>query len=106
MPMMYVLGILPVTATLEEADAVPASVKLSGVFVCFYFAFLGLHQWHMQVPRLKVKPELQLPAYTTATATPDLSHVCNLRHSWILHPLSGARDQTHILMDTSQVPYH
>ena len=37
-----------------------------------------------------------LPAYTTATAMTDLSHVCNLHHtSWqcqILNPLSKARD--------------
>ena len=45
----------------------------------------------MEVPRLGVKLELQLPAYTTATATPD--------------PLSEDRDQTHILMVTSQVHY-
>ena len=35
----------------------------------------------MEVPRLGVELELQLPAYTTATATQDLSHVCNLYHS-------------------------
>ena len=29
----------------------------------------------MEVPRLEVELELQLLAYTTATATPDLSHV-------------------------------
>ena len=34
---------------------------------CF-LVFLGLHLWHMKVPRLEVKSELQLPAYTTATA--------------------------------------
>ena len=50
-----------------------------------------------------VKSELQLPAYitATATATPDLSHVCDLRHSLqqrqILNPLSEARDGTLIL---------
>ena len=27
---------------------------------------LGLHLRHMEVPRLEVKSELQLPAYTTA----------------------------------------
>ena len=51
--------------------------------------------------------ELQLPAYTTATATWDLSHVCDLCHSshqrWILNPLSEARDQTGNLMTTSRV---
>ena len=61
----------------------------------------------MEVPRLGVKSELQLQAYTIATATWDLSHVCHLYHSsqhhWILNPLSKARHQTLILMDTSRV---
>ena len=64
----------------------------------------------MEVPRLGVELEVQLPAYTTATAMPDPSHVCNLHHSlwqyWILNPLSEARDRTLIHMDTSQVFYH
>ena len=64
----------------------------------------------MEVPRLGVELELQLPTYTTARATQDPSHVCDLHHSsqqrWILNPLSGARDQTPNLMDTSQVHYH
>ena len=47
----------------------------------FIFVFLGLHPWHMEVPRLRVQLELQLPAYTTATAMPDLSLVCDLHHS-------------------------
>jgi len=58
----------------------------------------------MEGPRLAVELELQLPAYTTAIATRDPSHVCNLhRSSWqhrILNPQSKARDQTLILMDT------
>ena len=37
-----------------------------------YF-FLGLSLRHTEVPRLGVKLELQLLAYTTATATPDPS---------------------------------
>ena len=60
----------------------------------------------MEVPRLGAKSELQLPADTTATASRDLSHVCNLHHSsrrQILHPLSEARDRTCTLMDTSCV---
>ena len=32
----------------------------------------------MEVPRLGVESELQPPAYATATATPDLSHVFDL----------------------------
>ena len=64
----------------------------------------------MEVPRLGVQLELQLPACTTATATQDPRGVCDLYHSswqcWILNLLSEARDQTHILMDASQIPFH
>ena len=63
----------------------------------------------MQVLSLWVESELQMPTYTTATTTPDLSRVCNLHHNslqhWILNPLGKARDQTCILMDTGQVCY-
>ena len=45
------------------------------------FFSLWLHLRHMEVPRLGVQLELELPAYTTATATPDLSCVCNLHSS-------------------------
>jgi len=74
-------------------------------FFPFVFVFLGSHFRHMEVPRLGVESELQLPAYTTAMATPDPSHICELHHSswqhWSLNPLSEARDPSHVLMDTS-----
>ena len=77
--------------------------KISALF----FVFLGLYLWHMEVPRPGVASELQLPAYTTATATRDLCRVCDLDHSsqqrWILNPLSKARNRTHVLMDASWV---
>ena len=47
----------------------------------FSFFFLGLHPLHMEVPRLGVELVLQLLAYTTATATADLSCVCDLHHN-------------------------
>ena len=51
---------------------------------------------YMEVPKLVIKLELQLLDYTTATATWDQSHICDLKHSlWqcrILNPLSKARD--------------
>ena len=63
----------------------------------------------MEIPRLGVELELQLPAYTTATATTmqDPSCVCDLHHGsrqcWILNPQGTARDRTHVLMDTNKV---
>lgn len=78
-------------------------------FFFFFFVFLGLHPRHMEVPRLGVESELQLPAYTTATATPDPSCVCDLHHSsrqcQILNPLREARDRTLVLMDASQIHF-
>ena len=82
-------------------------ISSSTLLLSFIFIFSGLHLWHMEVPKLGVKSELQLPTYTTAMWDP--SHFCNLYHSsWqcrILNPLSKARDRSHILMDTSQVCY-
>ena len=72
----------------------------------YHFFFLGPHPRHVGVPRLRVS-ELQLLAYTTATAMLDPSHICDLYHNlqqcWILNPLRETRDWTWILMNTSQV---
>ena len=71
-------------------------IFMSMLFFCLFFFFLGLHPQHMEVPRLEVKLELQLPA--SATATPDPSHICDLHHSlqqhWILNLLREPRDRT------------
>ena len=81
--------------------------QLLFLFLFFLFCFLGLYLQHMEVLRLGVESELQLPAYTTAIATWDPSHIQDLHHSslqqWILNPLNEARDQTHILTDPSRV---
>ena len=50
----------------------------------------------MEIPGLVVKSELQLSAYTTATATPDAGHP---KPQLAATPSEG-RDQTLILMDT------
>ena len=72
-------------------------------FFFFFLSFLGPHLQHMEIPRLGIEIELQLTAYATATAMPDLSLVCELHHSsrqhWILNPLSRDMDWTHILME-------
>ena len=55
---------------------------------------------------LGVKLELQLSAYTTATADPSriCELCCRLRLCQILNPLSEARDQTCILKETTLGP--
>ena len=65
-------------------------------FVLFRFCFFRAAPQHMEVPRLGVESELQMPAYAAATVMWDPSHICDLYHnSWqcqILNPLSKARD--------------
>ena len=85
----------------------PTSFFLS-FFLSFFFFFFSLpHLQQMEVPRLGFELDLQLLAYSTATTKRDLSLVFDLHLSlqqpWILNPLSKARGQTQILMDTSQV---
>ena len=57
-----------------------------------------------------IQLKLKLLAYTTATATRDPSHICDLHHSSqqrrILNPLSKARDQNCVLMDANQIHFH
>ena len=68
-----------------------------------FLSFIGLHLWHMEVPRLGSNRSCW--AFTSAMW--DLSQICNLHHSsrqcWILNPLSNAKDWIHILMDPSWV---
>ena len=80
------------------------------LFVClFVLHVLGPYLWHMAV--------LRLGEFGAAAAGIDHSHRNmgskphhDLHHSswqhWIPNPLSEARDQTHILMDSRQVHYH
>ena len=48
--------------------------------IFFFFLFMA-EPGAYEVPRLGIESELQLPAYTTATATQDPSHICDLYHS-------------------------
>ena len=50
--------------TLRRGDFVPQIVL---GLETFFSSFLGLHLWNVE--------ELQLPAYTMATGTLDLSHI-------------------------------
>ena len=74
---------LPLASTRKCAGIGHLAVFAMGVmqsdfvpyFVCL---FLRLHLWHMEVPRLGVKLELQLQTCTIVTATQDLNCTCNL----------------------------
>ena len=84
----------------KKINQVIFEVKFKGFF---FFFFEWLHLQQMEVLGLGVKWELQLPAYTTALATWDPSHISDLLRRlwqrWILQTLSEARDQIGILKD-------
>ena len=77
------------------------------VCIYIYMYFLGLQPQHMEVPRLGVQSELQLPACATAAALWDSSRMGKLyrnsQQHQILNGFSEAGDGTHIFMDASQV---
>ena len=94
----------------EGVEGHPAEFLAQGSDLRGFFAFLGLHPRHMEVPRLGDESELQLPAYAIATGMQDLSLVYNLHQSsqlrQILNPLSEARDRTCNPMIPSQICLH
>lgn len=53
---------------------------LHSLFPTFLF-ILWPHLQHAEVPGLRIEPELQLLACTTAIATPDPRYICDLCHS-------------------------
>ena len=77
--------------------------------ILFYVLLFEPHSQHMEVPRLGVEWELQLPTYATATAARDPNCVFELHHisgqQGIPDPPSKGRDWIHILMDTSQTRF-
>ena len=90
------------SATVLELLTFPSIFFLFLFFSFFFFFFFFFFLFravpvHAKVPRLQVRLELQLPlAWTTATAMPDLTHICDLcshlwQH-WILNSLNKARD--------------
>jgi len=72
-----------VSGTLERWNLASTNLPLffheDSIFFFFFCLFLGPYPRHMEVPRLGVKLAVAA-AYTTATATQDLSRVCgNIR---------------------------
>ena len=50
-------------------------------FFFFSFNFLWPRLWHMELPGLGVESDLQLLATASASATPDLRGICDLRRN-------------------------
>ena len=95
-------GYEPGTPSAQRRRGAPQGGASQGSLTLFFLLFRA-HLQHREVPRLGVELDLQLPAYTTATAMWDLSRICDLLHSsrqrQNLNPVSEVRDQTHVLMD-------
>ena len=72
---LYILDFRPLSVASFETIF---SCSIGFLFVCL-FCILGPHPRHMEVSRLEVSLELQLPTY--ATAMPDPSCICSLHHS-------------------------
>ena len=77
------------------------------IYIYIYIYILGPHPRHIEVPRLGADSELQMLATATwhQNCIFDLYYHSSLQRQ-ILNPLSEARDQTYVLLDTSQVCYH
>ena len=67
----------------ENSDPSHGWTWLLGEVQDLFICFLRLHLQHLEVPRLGVRLELQLPTYTTATAMWDPT-VSVTDASWIL----------------------
>ena len=91
-----VLIALPILLEPKRWSPSPELEGFSFFLFFFFLLFRAAPTAYGEVPRLGVLLELQLLAYTTATATPDPSLVCDSYHSsqqhWILNPLNEARD--------------
>ena len=83
--MAYTLETLMLITSISVCLLPPTGYSLHSHPFFFFFPFfcvLWLNPRHVEVPRIGVESELQLQAYTTATATPDPSHIYHLCHSF------------------------
>ena len=91
----------------SRRQSFPFNQSIQSIYFYLLIFFLGPRLRHMEVPRLGIKSEMQLQAYTTARAAGDPSHSfnlsCSLQQRQILNPLRETRDRTHILMGSSQI---
>ena len=83
---------------------IPGTLFFKSLYVVIFL--LGPHLQHMEIPGLGVELEQYLLAYTTATAIPDLSRICDLYCSFWQHRsvTHWGQDQTCILTETMLGP--
>jgi len=69
------------------------------------FLFLGPHMWHMELPRSRGRIEAVAAGlcHSNMGSKPHLQPTPQFTTRQILNPLSETGDQTHILMEPSQV---
>ena len=97
------------STTVWSSNPTLGHISWQNLFFLFFFSFLDQHLCYIDVHRLGVELELQLLAYAIATAIamPYPSNFCYPSHSlqqcWILNLLNKARDQIHVLKNTSPV---
>ena len=100
---------MKILSNIESAIQIAFLSCAFGMHLFWGGVFFRAHPRHVEVLRLGVESELQLLAYTTATAMPDPNRVCDLHHSsWqcrILSPLSEASNLTHSLMVPSWIHF-
>ena len=90
----------------QVLEVPPVSGITQNLFFCFVLlCFLGPHPQHMEVPRLVVKSELQLPLMPQPQQQKiwaiSVTYTTAHGNAGFFNPLSKAGDQTHILLDTS-----
>jgi len=95
---------------LSWAWHIPSEDNKKGFSFFLFLFFLFFFRAEPTAYRVsQARGPIRATAYTTATATQDPSHICDLHHSsqqcQILNPLSKARDPTRNLMVPSQIHF-
>ena len=70
-----------IASTLCSVNRAAKMMIFFSLYFFFFFVFLGPYPRHMEIPSLGVKSELQLPAYTRATAMPDPSQATSVTYT-------------------------
>ena len=98
------------SVNLKKRNAREIKDTFTPLFFFSFFFLLQTKQWNRDVPRLGVESEVYLPKHKTKGGRPGASHICEPHHSsWprqTLNPLSEGRDETCVLLDTSQIHFH